>query len=239
MRPLPYGLIASVQASGTEPLNHPDILCALAQSCLDGGAVGLRLSDLTVITQCRQLARNPFIIGLTKPAIPPADPLGTVYITPTIADALAVCQAGADMVALDATIGPDRHRTEPLAHIVGQVRQQYPQCGIMADCATVEDALNAHALGIDVVSTTLSGYTTRTVAHAQPYAPDWALLQAIRKQCPLPVVLEGHVWDPEQVQQGIQAGASAVIVGSAVSRPFAIVHYLAQGLPTAQGIPPA
>jgi N-acylglucosamine-6-phosphate 2-epimerase len=230
MRRLPYGLIASVQASGNQPLNQPQHLVAMAQSCLSGGASGLRLSDLAVMAQCKQLPGAPFVIGLTKPESLPADPLATVYITPTVADALAVCATGADMVALDATTGPLRLRPEPLEVIVSAVRQHYPHCGMLADCATLDDALNAQRLGMDGVSTTLSGYTTETATDKDLYTPDWALLQAMVAQCQLPVVLEGRVWTPAHVAQGMHLGACAVIAGSVLTRPQNIVAYLATGL---------
>jgi N-acylglucosamine-6-phosphate 2-epimerase len=229
MRRLPYGLIASVQASGQEPLNQPTHLLAMAHSCLNGGALGLRLSDVEVIKLAKALPNNPFVIGLTKPEPLPLVPHTEVYITPTLADACLLAAAGADMVALDATQPTTDHprpRPEPLATIVAGLRHAYPHVGLMADCATLADAMAAQQLGFDVVSTTLSGYTTATLKQAETKAPDFELLSAIRQHGQLPVALEGRVWTPDHVAEGFARGACAVIVGSAVTRPQHIVAYL-------------
>jgi N-acylglucosamine-6-phosphate 2-epimerase len=226
-----HSLIASVQASGQEPLNQPSHLLAMAQSCLDGGAHGLRLSDAEVLKALRQQQPTLPLIGLTKPEPLPANPKACVYITPTLADACRMADAGASMVAMDATTG--RPRPQPLADIVSGFRQAYPTVGLMADCATLADAVNAHTLGFDVLSTTLSGYTTETAEQASALSnlPDFDLLATMVQQCQRPVVLEGRVWTIDQVAHGFTLGAHAVIVGSAITRPYAIVARFLQGVP--------
>jgi N-acylglucosamine-6-phosphate 2-epimerase len=231
MTPTLHGLIASVQAAGREPLNHPDHLVALAQSCLDGGASGLRLSDAETLRRLRQQHPALVMIGLTKPEPLPPQPKSCVYITPTLADACQMADAGASIVALDATV--DRHRPEPLDQLIHRFKSAYPTVGVMADCATLADAQHAEHLGFNVLSTTLSGYTEATaeLPSAMANQPDFDLLAAIATQCKTPVVLEGRVWTPDQVSQGYALGACAVIVGSAITRPYAIVQHFMQGVP--------
>ena len=228
-----HSLIASVQASGHEPLNRPDHLVAMAQSCLDGGALGLRLSDAEVVKTIRERHPGLPLIGLTKPEPLPANPKNCVYITPTLQDACQMADAGANIVAVDATTGRDR--PEPLMMLVNGFRQRYPNLALMADCATMADALQADVLGFDFLSTTLSGYTEETaqLPSAVSNLPDFDLLAAMVQQCKRPVVLEGRVWTVEQLTQGFAGGAHAVIVGSAITRPYAIVARFCQGIPPA------
>ena len=66
-----------------------------------GGAVGIRANSPADIAAIRAVTDLP-LIGLSKVEMTDFE----VYITPTIADAVAVADAGADIIALDATDRP-------------------------------------------------------------------------------------------------------------------------------------
>jgi N-acylglucosamine-6-phosphate 2-epimerase len=220
------GVIISSQASGNEPLNTPEILTALAESALDGGACGIRMAQAHNLAFFRKKRPEIPLIGLTKPEPLPTNPLNRVYITATFADVASIAPY-CDIVALDATRRP-RPNGETLETIVRQTRQQFPDLLLMADIATVEEGLYAASLGFDCIGTTLSGYTLESQAiqekAAAPSSPDFALLSSLTSQIEVPVILEGRIWLPEEVSQAFQLGAHAVVVGSAVTRPYEIVR---------------
>ena len=89
-------LIVSCQAYPGEPLRDPDTMARIAQSAVIGGAAAIRSQGLDDI---RAIARAVAVpqIGLWKVG---AD---GVFITPTLEHAIAVAEAGADIVALDGT----------------------------------------------------------------------------------------------------------------------------------------
>jgi N-acylglucosamine-6-phosphate 2-epimerase len=219
------GLIVSVQADGDEPLNTPAVLEALCRSVLIGGAQGLRLANLEVIAAMRAQFPELPIVGLTKPPKMPANAQQQVYITPTVEDAQAVIDAGAHWVATDATL---RLRPVPLADWVRALRDTRPGAKLWADVDTLEAGLNAAQLGFDVISTTMSGYTVES-AKGSDAGPDFDLLAALVAQVPVPVVLEGRVWTPEEVRHGLALGAAAVVVGSAITRPHLVTRRFLAG----------
>lgn len=193
----------------------------MAQAALLGGAGGLRLNSPDHIQTVRQqVGLHIPIIGLWKQHHPHSE----VYITPTLASAFAVHQAGADMVALDATA---RHRPEEehLASVVTALKNK--NVALMADISTLEEGLQAEHLGFDCVSTTLSGYTS---THPTQTEPDFQLLSALVAQLTVPVIMEGRVSTPAQARHALDLGAWAVVVGSAITRPQWITAQFCQTL---------
>lgn len=218
------GVVVSVQAAHGEPLDKPEYLCALAESALNGGACGVRMAQVDNISYFRQAHPEVPVIGITKPEIIPANAYELVYITPTLSDvqALAGC---CDIVALDATMRP-RPGGQSLSEIVAQARQSNPDIVLMADVATLEEGLNAAHLNFDLLSTTLSGYTSEThdALGKGSGGPDFELLAALVRETQVPVILEGRVWEPAEVTRAFELGAFAVVIGSAVTRPHEITR---------------
>jgi N-acylglucosamine-6-phosphate 2-epimerase len=231
---LKHQLIVSVQADSAEPLGRPEIVTAMAQSVVLGGAAGLRLADtpdLPTIAAVRAALPDVPVIGITKPSPIPANAASQVYITPTFADVQRVAQAGAHVIAMDATLRP-RPDGSDLVGVVLQAKAAYPQCLLMADVDTLVAGQTAAALGFDWVSTTLSGYTEAT-AERLGDEPDFALLKALVDSVPVPVICEGRIWTPEQMAQAFALGAFAVVVGSAITRPHYVTRRFCQALPVA------
>jgi N-acylglucosamine-6-phosphate 2-epimerase len=218
------GVIVSVQATSGEPLNKPEILSAMAESALGGGACGVRMAQSYNIKPFKNLHPDVPVIGITKPAVIPDKAHELVYITPTFADVQSLADC-CDIVALDATLRP-RPGEQTLKEIVALSRGQYPNLLLMADISTLEEGLNAAELGFDLISTTLSGYTTETRSQGKSahLGPDFDLLEALVKQTKCPIVLEGRVWEPEEVTRAFSLGAFAVVIGSAVTRPHEITR---------------
>ncbi len=218
------GLIVSCQASKGEPLCKPEIIGALCQSALSGGARALRLEGLENISYVRKLTKfsNVPIIGITKTEDLTKDQmLDQVYITSTLAEALNVARAGADIVALDATIRP-RPDNLNLAQTIEKIHKETSAL-VWADIATIEEARQAQEAGCDIVSTTLYGYTRQTQLPSDAQ-PSFEFLEQCIKELNVPVILEGRVWHPAEVERAIKLGAHAVVVGSAITRPHLITE---------------
>ena len=148
-----------------------------------------------------------------------------VYITPTLEHARAVVAAGAAIVALDATSRP-RPDGRSLGEVISALHAEFG-VPVMADISTVEEALAAAALGADVVSTTLSGYTPYS---PQSKEPDLALVAELAPRLTVPVVAEGRVSTPAQARAALDAGAFAVVVGAAITRPQWITAQFVAGI---------
>ena len=87
----------------------------------------------------------------------------------------------------------------------------------MADISNFDEGLNAQNLGFDIISTTLSGYTKYTETSSTK--PDFELLDKLVKNLNTPIVLEGRIWNPKEVDRAFELGAHCVVIGSAVTRP--------------------
>lgn len=213
------GLIISCQPEGQESFYTQSFTCGMAAAAELGGAVALRLNSPETVRAVRAQTRLP-IIGLWKQVHKGSD----VYITPTLAAAEAILEAGADMIALDATqrCRPD---SESLVTIVSALKSRGMQ--LMADISTLEEALWAQELGFDCMGTTLAGYTPYS---RQASGPDFELLQVLVREVSCPIILEGRIWTPEEARQGFVMGAHAVVVGSAITRPQLIAQRFVDAL---------
>lgn len=224
-------LVVSCQAYPGEPLRDTDAMRRMALAVLEGGAAGIRAQGLDDIRAIRAHARAP-LIGLWK------DGSEGVYITPTAAHARAVADAGADIVAVDAT-GRPRPDGRPLAETVAAVHDAGRL--LMADVSTYEEGLRAAELGADLVGTTLSGYTPASAAKpgsAPDLAPDLALVERLAAALAVPVIAEGRIHTPADAARALQAGAHAVVVGTAITHPTTLTRWFTDALPRPQ-LPPA
>ncbi len=211
------GLVVSCQALPHEPLFGSGIMARLALAAQAGGAVGIRANSPADIAAIRAVTDLP-LIGLSKVDVPSFD----VYITPTVADALAVSQAGADIIALDATSRP--HPEGLTADFIRRVRAETGK-PILADISTDDEALEAQDAGADFISTTLSGYTSYS---PQSEEPDLDLVRRLALVLTIPLIAEGRIATPQQARAALDAGAWAVVVGGAITRPQQITERFMQ-----------
>lgn len=211
------GLIVSCQAYPGEAMRDPRTMSQVAAAALVGGAVGIRVQGLDDI---RAVAGAPVpIIGLWK------DGHDGVFITPTVEHATAVADAGADIVAIDGTRRP-RPDGLTLAETVERIRA-HTDALIMADCGSLDDALAAEAAGVDILGTTLAGYTPE---RPKTEGPDLALIDLLTHHCALPIVAEGRIHTPAQAAAAAAAGAFAVCVGTAITHPATITSWFVAAL---------
>ena len=209
-------LVVSVQAYPGEPLRHPETMAQMAQACEEGGAAAIRCQGLSDIAAIKGRVEVP-VIGLWK------EGHEGVYITPTLRHAVACVNAGADVVAIDATDRP-RPDGRTFAKTVADLRAQCETL-VMADCMTIEDIRNAVAIGCDLVSTTLS-HNTPAIETTMDDGPDIALLHQATSEFPgLPIICEGHVHTPADARAAIDAGAWAVVVGTGITHPTSLTTW--------------
>jgi N-acylglucosamine-6-phosphate 2-epimerase len=117
-----------------------------------------------------------------------------------------------------------------LAEFIGWIQNDLGK-PVLADISTVSEGVAAVEAGADLVSTTLYGYTedTKLPSDAEP-ALD--LLRSLIENINVPVILEGRVWQPDQVARAFADGAYAVVVGSAITRPQLITERFVRAIPT-------
>jgi putative N-acetylmannosamine-6-phosphate epimerase len=202
-------LIVSCQAAQGDPLDDADTLSRIAASVLRGGAGGLRAEGLECIAAFRAETNLP-IIGIIKTY----DPNGDVHITPDFKSARAVSDAGADIIALDCT-KRRLHEAEPWPGLIRRIHDELVR-PVIADIAAIEDAMAAESAGADAVATTLCGYTSET---AGIRTVCWPLVETLITRLKIPVIVEGHISQPNEVRRALGMGAHAVVVGSAITRP--------------------
>lgn len=215
-------VVVSVQAMPSEPLYLEKCMAAMMKSVVKGGAGGLRVAGVRDVKNAKVLFDVP-VIGITKPDIIPANYKEIVYITPTLDDVISLVDAGADVIAFDGTQRP-RPNKASLAEMIKYIHINKRVA--MADISTFEDGIEAAKLGADILSTTLAGYTLES--KNSPAGPDFPLLERLAKEVDIPVVLEGRIWEPEEVDKAFELGAHCVVIGSAITRPQLITKRFVQ-----------
>lgn len=210
----------SCQALEDEPLHGSSFMSAMARAAQIGGAKGIRANGPDDIKAIRQAVDLP-VIGIFKQIHPEAE----VFITPTFDSARTVVEAGADIVALDATrrLRPDRLKVSTLITEI-KTRLDVP---VMADVSTVEEGIAAAEAGADLVATTLVGHTPYTITQEEF---DVEIIKTLVRSIAVPVIAEGGIWSPDEAVRALEAGAFAVVVGSAITRPQLITQRYTQRL---------
>lgn len=195
--------------------NEAAAMLALATSVAQGGAAAIRV-NLAHVGLLKDNLSIP-IIGIEK-----------IYqgeemrITPSIAEVEALVSAGADAVAIDATKRP-RFDDHSLEEYIKQLKQHFA-VPILGDISTREEGIYAAECGIDGVSTTLSGYTPYSPSFGRlgdipPKEPDYELVERLSQGLSIPVIAEGRYNTPQKAARALEAGAHAVVVGTAISNP--------------------
>lgn len=221
-----HSLVISCQALPHEPMFGSHHMAAMSRAVKQGGADAIRANSPEDIRAIREEVGELPIIGLWKKDYEGYE----MYITPTVADAVAVYEAGADIVALDAT-----NRPRPDGLTLEETIRQLNGKGIpvMADISTFEEGVNAAKWGAAYVSTTLSGYTPYTEGVK---LPNFELIEQLAQAgLSVPVVAEGGISTPEETKQALERGAYFVVVGSAITRPQLIAAKFAAAVAEIKG----
>lgn len=206
------GLIVSCQVQKDDPIYTEDMVVKMAQAAQWGGAVGIRANSPEHIRAIKEAVDLP-VIGLWKIWHEDSD----VFITPTLEACRGIWEAGAEIIALDCT-SQITQEGRPAYELLPIVKKEIPEAVLFADVSNFEEAQRAMELGADIVSPTLYGYTKETLHIEQPNLREFARMcrELGDKVC---VVMEGHVYTPEDAVKCLYLGAHAVVVGSAITRP--------------------
>jgi N-acylglucosamine-6-phosphate 2-epimerase len=202
------GLIVSCQASPGSPLANRGLMSFMAEAAESGGAAAIRAEGLRDISEIKKAVSIP-IVGLIKLKSPDTP----IVITPLLENIYELMEAGADLIAVDATL---RKRLNGVLgnEFVAQAKAIGAQ--VLADIDDLESAVEAEKSGALAVCTTLAGYTKGIL----PTSPDLDLVKSCSSHCTVPVIAEGRFNSPELVKQAFEAGAWAVCVGSAITDPW-------------------
>lgn len=216
-------LVASCQALEDEPLHSSFIMSKMALAAKEGGAKGIRANSKEDIEAIKKEVDLP-IVGILKRDYEDSE----VFITATKKEVDEIASSGCEMIAIDAT---DRKRpnNNQLVDLVEYIREEYSHLEIMADIATVNDAIEAEKLGFDCISTTLYGYTEETDGK-KLYSNDFEFLKAVLDAVKIPVIAEGNVSTPEIASKVLEYGAYSVVVGGAISRPQQITRNFVEAI---------
>jgi N-acylglucosamine-6-phosphate 2-epimerase len=207
-------LVVSVQAPEGSPLADPLHMVALARAAAAGGATGIRAEGAADVAAIKRALELP-VIGLRKRRVPGSE----VYITPELEDALEVARAGADVLAVDATLRPRPDGATGPDFVAALARELGRP--VLADVDGLDAGLAAREAGAHAVATTLAGYTG---AGPVPAKPDLELVAALAAELDCPVLAEGRYATPEAARAALDAGAFAVVVGTAITDPVALTR---------------
>lgn len=213
-------LIVSCQALPDEPLHSSFIMGKMAKAAKQGGAKGIRANTSEDIKEIKNEVDLP-VIGIVKKDYEDSK----VYITPTMDEIDDLVSSNVEVIAMDATkdlrpggIGIDEFFKE--------VKKKYPNQLFMADCSTVDEAINADKLGFDFIGTTLVGYTDQS-KNDKIDENDFEILRNIIKNVNNKVIAEGNINTPEKAKRVLELGAYSVVVGSIITRPQVITKNFA------------
>lgn len=208
-------IIVSCQAVPGEPLyvEEKSIMYLMARAAKRAGSPAIRTSSIRDVIAIKEETGLP-VIGLVKIQYEGFES----YITPTMKEVDDLVAAGSDVIALDCT-NQKRGDGKTISEFVTEVRSKYPEAILMADISTFEEGVNAWKLGVDMVGTTMSGYTAYSPKLS---CPDYELVKRLVETVDIPVIGEGRVHSPQQAVEMLDAGAFAVVVGGAITRPLEI-----------------
>ena len=210
-------IIVSCQAVPGEPLyvEEKSIMYLMARAAKQAGTPAIRTSSIRDVIAIKEETGLP-VIGLIKIKYEGFES----YITPNMKEVDELAAAGSDVIAFDCT-AQKRGDGKTIDEFIAEVRKKYPDAILMADISTYEEGINAWRLGVDMVGTTMSGYT----AHSpKTDGPDYELVKRLSAEVDIPVIGEGRVHSPEQAVELLYAGAFAVVVGGAITRPLEIAQ---------------
>jgi N-acylglucosamine-6-phosphate 2-epimerase len=213
------GIVVSCQAREGSPLRDPYVMSAMAAAAVEAGARGIRANGAMDISAIARRVAVPNI-GIQKRRYANSD----VYITATRADGDVVADAGATIVAMDCT-----PRRRPGNETIGQLidHAHARALRVLADLVSSRDGALAVEFGADALATTL---VPRSGGDLRVDGPNVREVEALRAQFPnLPILAEGRYATVSDLRAAFSAGATSVVVGSAVTDTLGLTRTLVSG----------
>lgn len=207
------GLIVSCQVQHDDPIYTDDMVVKMAEAARWAGAKGIRANSPEQIAAIKKAVPELPVIGLWKVWHPDTD----VFITPTMDEVRAIWEAGAEIIALDCT-AQTTHEGTIAWDLLKQAKEEIPEAIFFADVSNYEEAKHAVENGADIVAPTLYGYTEDTKSISSPDLREFArMCRDFGDECYM--MMEGHIYSPEDAVKCLFLGAHSVVVGSAITRP--------------------
>ena len=194
-------------------MEEKSIMYLMARAAKMAGSPAIRTSSIRDVIAIKEETGLP-VIGLVKIQYPGYEG----YITPTMKEVDELVEAGSDVVALDCTL---RRRGDGTSvnDFIRDIREKYPDIILMADISNYEEGVNAWKCGVDIVGTTMSGYTDYT---PKLDGPDYELMRCLAADLDIPVIGEGKIHTPVQAVAALDTGVWSIVVGGAITRPLEI-----------------
>lgn len=210
-------IIVSCQALPSEPMycEEMSLMPYFAKAAQQAGSKVIRTSSVRDVIAIKEKTGMP-VIGLIKRNYEGFES----YITPTMREIDELVEAESDVIALDCTF-VKRGDGKTINEFLAEVRAKYPDIVLMADISTYEEGINAFKCGVDIVGTTMNGYTPHTV---KTDGPNYELAAQLARDLPIPVIGEGRIHYPDQAKKMLELGVHAVVVGGAITRPLEIAQ---------------
>ena len=160
-------MIISCQAVEGEPLyvEEKSVMYLMARAAKMAGTPSIRTSSIRDVVAIKEETGLP-VIGLVKIQYPGYEG----YITPTMKEVDDLVAVGSDVVALDCTMRK-RGDGKTINQFIQEIRERHGDIVLMADISNYEEGINAWKCGVDIVGTTMSGYTEVRPAGLRADAP--------------------------------------------------------------------
>lgn len=219
LRKITHEILVSCQAYDENPHASVDAMVTMALAGKMGGCVGFRANAPEYVKAIREAVGEEYIIiGIWKQHIPGND----VYITTNMDAVRQLVKAGSDIIALDCT-----DRLNVYGHkgveLVPQIKAEFPEIAIMADCSNIQEAKAAKEAGADIVACTMSGYTEYTKDKYE-LGVDLDMIAAMDQLKDVHVLAEGRIWTREDCIAAFKAGAKTCVIGTAITNPWQITQ---------------
>lgn len=210
-------IIVSCQALPHEPMycEEMSLMPYFAKAAQQAGSKVIRTSSVRDVVAIKEKTGMP-VIGLIKRNYEGFES----YITPTMQEIDELVAADSDIIALDCT-DMKRGDGKTIPEFLAEIRAKYPDIALMADISTFEEGIRAYECGVNMVGTTMSGYTPHS---PKTEGPNYELVKQLVEALPIPVIAEGRVHYPDQAKKMLELGAHAVVVGGAITRPLEIAQ---------------
>ncbi len=205
----------SCQAEGHSPFNSPQGGSLFAQAAVQGDVIAIRSEGLAKTQQILADVTVP-VIGLLKDYF--AD--GSVCISRDPTGVAALVELGCALVAIDGTPRLTNGLTGPA--LIAQIKQRFPRTELswpIWPCLVMRRLASLPGLTVSQ-----QPYTPAT-QHRRRDQPDIALVQALCATYPTTLIIaEGRINAPQWLPPLQTAGAWAVAVGSAFTRPVQLTQ---------------
>lgn len=205
-----------VSCQGTKesgPFYKPEHMALMADAAVFGGAAGFRVNTPPNIREIKKKYPDYPVIGIYK--INEGD--NPVYITPNMDAVDELVALGCEIIAMDGT-NRKNSRGNYAWELIKKTKEKYPRQLVMADTATIEDARLSSKAGADIISTTLSGYTEQSQDYKNK--ANFDLLKQIKdEKLTNFIIAEGKIWTLADAEAAFNAGADAIVIGTAITAP--------------------